>query len=240
MIVSISLDPRTRSIDVHGRRAISALLATVPEKSWDTFKTKVVRYLLDMCNESSSTMTDEYETVALKETVVEWMPCFGLREQDLRMTLAAMYVISIRHLLPIQAKPLKASSAEMIKIISKFARCDEISVVNRRRDVVEHLSDVRICGETDAREVWCVLSAVHLIDIVLNGGGVLEAEETSPDGGLMIFMRFLSRKVVKSYRTSLSTLRTTLMAVKTRYERDGQVSREALAAAREAIYEVSE
>ena len=103
---------------------------------------------------------------------------------------------------------------------------------------MEHLDKVSIQGDTDAKEIWCVMVAMDLVDIVLNGGFVLEEEEDMVDGGLRLFTRFLARKVAKSSRDSLNELRTKMFSVKTRYERVGESARQSLAAAREAVYSI--
>ena len=180
----------------------------------------------------------DYDSAAAKVRIVEWLPCSNDRERDLRDLLAAVSTLAIRHLLPIDKAMSKASTTEISKFISLTSSDDVKSVIERRIQAVEILSRTRVGQTTDAREVWCVLSAIHLVDIVLNGGKVFEQEEDMVEGGLKNFMRFLSRKVLKSYRRSLSTLRTRLMAIKTKYERAHHVSMAALTAAKESVYDV--
>ena len=79
---------------------------------------------------------------------------------------------------------------------------------------------------------------MDLVDVVLRGGVVIEAEESRVDGGLLLFTRFLQRKVARSGRRSLSALRTNLYAMKTRYERLAHVCRENMANAKDSVYEL--
>ena len=239
MLASFAVDPRTRALDVHVKRAATSLFAAVPSATWSSFKTKAIRYLLDVTEITGITGDDiDYDSAAAKVRIVEWLPCSNDRERDLRDSLAAVSTLAIRHLLPIDKAMSKASTTEISKFISLTSSDDVKSVIERRIQAVEILSRTRVGQTTDAREVWCVLSAIHLVDIVLNGGKVFEQEEDMVEGGLKNFMRFLSRKVLKSYRRSLSTLRTRLMAIKTKYERAHHVSMAALTAAKESVYDV--
>jgi hypothetical protein len=79
---------------------------------------------------------------------------------------------------------------------------------------------------------------MDLVDITLNGGRVIEAEENDPESGLQVFTRFLSRKVAKSNRRSLGEFRTKLTAMGTRYERAVKEHHKVLAARKESIYAV--
>jgi len=236
ILASFAVDPRSRPLDVHVKRAATSLLATVPSSTWSVFKTKAIRYLLDVTEITADDI--DYDSAAAKVRIVEWLPCSNDRERDLRDSLAAVSTLAIRHLLPIDKEMSKASTTEISKFISLTSNDDVKSVIERRIQAVEILSRTRVGQTTDAREVWCVLSAIHLVDVVLNGGKVFEQEEDMVEGGLKNFMRFLSRKVLKSYRRSLSTLRTRLMAIKTRYERAHHVSMAALSAAKESVYDV--
>lgn len=236
ILASFAVDPRSRPLDVHVKRAATSLFAAVPSATWSSFKTKAIRYLLEVTEITGDGI--DYDSAATKVRIVEWLPCSNDRERDLRDLLAAVSMLAIRHLLPIDKTMSKASTTEISKFIS-LTSCDDVkSVIERRIQAVEILSRTRVCQTTDAREVWCVLSAIHLVDIVLNGGKVFEQEEDMVEGGLKNFMRFLSRKMHKSYRRSLSTLRTRLMAIKTKYERAHHVSMAALTAAKESVYDV--
>ena len=110
------------------------------------------------------------------------------------------------------------ASLELNKTIQKIVKDDKKSIIRRRREVMEHLDKVSIQGDTDAKEIWCIMVTMDLVDIVLNGGFVLEEEEDMVDGGLRLFTRFLARKVAKSSRDSLNELRTKMFSVKTRSE----------------------
>ena len=236
ILASFAVDPRSRPLDVHVKRAATSLFAAVPSATWSSFKTKAIRYLLEVTEITGDGI--DYDSAAAKVRIVEWLPCSNDRERDLRDLLAAVSTLAIRHLLPIDKTMSKASTTEISKFISLTSSDDVKSVIERRIQAVEILSRTRVSQTTDAREVWCVLSAIHLVDIVLNGGKVFEQEEDMVEGGLKNFMRFLSRKVLKSYRRSLSTLRTRLMAIKTKYERAHHVSMAALTAAKESVYDV--
>lgn len=236
ILASFAVDPRSRPLDVHVKRAATSLFAAVPSATWSSFKTKAIRYLLEVTEITGDDI--DYDSAAAKVRIVEWLPCSNDRERDLRDSLAAVSTLAIRHLLPIDKTMSKASTTEISKFISLTSSDDVKSVIERRIQAVEILSRTRVGQTTDAREVWCVLSAIHLVDVVLNGGKVFEQEEDMVEGGLKNFMRFLSRKVLKSYRRSLSTLRTRLMAIKTKYERAHHVSMAALTAAKESVYDV--
>lgn len=240
MCAGIELDSRARALDTVLENAAAALIASVPAKSWDTFKAKAVRYLLDVAMEQAAATENEHENMAAYARVVRWLPSVTSREKELQRVLAAASAVAIRHLLPIpdDVKPKKISPAEIAKMIPKISCEDEASIIARRREAVKYLSNVKIHDETPAPEVWSVVAAMDLVDFVLNGGLVIEAEESLVDGGLLLFMRFLQRKTIKSHRRSLSALRTKLYAVKTRYERASHVCRTALEAKKDSVYDV--
>ena len=240
MLASICVDGRGIALGSMIDKAAAALMASVPPKAWDVFKSKVVKYLVEISNEAAVN-SDGYSTMGMFVKIVHWLPCLTDREKDLRDALAAASVVSLRHLLPSaknKPKPKKVASLELNKTIQKIVKDDKKSIIRRRREVMEHLDKVSIQGDTDAKEIWCVMVAMDLVDIVLNGGFVLEEEEDMVDGGLRLFTRFLARKVAKSSRDSLNELRTKMFSVKTRYERVGESARQSLAAAREAVYSI--
>ena len=240
MYAGIELDSRAIALDVVLRRATSALLASVPKKSWDSFKVKAIRYLLDVVVEESTASGTEFENVGMCLRLVRWLPGMTLREKDLRAALAAAGVACVRHLLPLPAseKPKKITSAEKNKLVTQLARDDESSIMLRRSEASKHLCEVRVNDETPAQEIYIIAATMDLVDVVLRGGVVIEAEESRVDGGLLLFTRFLQRKVARSGRRSLSALRTNLYAMKTRYERLAHVCRENMANAKDSVYEL--
>jgi len=240
MLASICVDERGIALGSMIDKAAAALMASVPPKAWDVFKSKVVKYLVEISNEAALN-SDGYSTMEMFVKIVHWLPCLTDREKDLRDALAATSVVSLRHLLPSaknKPKPKKVASLELNKTIQKIVKDDKKSIIRRRREVMEHLDKVSIQGDTDAKEIWCIMVTMDLVDIVLNGGFVLEEEDDMVDGGLRLFTRFLARKVAKSSRDSLNELRTKMFSVKTRYERVGESARQSLAAAREAVYSI--
>ena len=247
MFVSMAIDSRAQALGWVLQDAAAALLASVPQKSWDTFKSKAIRYLLEISSniDSNATEEDEYANVGVYARVVQWLPNLTSRDRDLRDALAAASAVSIRHLLPfakstasVGKKPKRITPAELMKIIPKLARDDAQSVIARRRAAMEHLSDVVVRQDTPAKEVWSVIVCMDLVHITLNGGRVVDDEENDPEGGLQLFTRFLSRKVSKSNRRSLGELRTKLYAMGTRYERAVKEHDKRSAARKESIYAV--
>jgi hypothetical protein len=247
MFVSIAIDYRAQALGWVLQDAAAALLASVPQKSWDTFKSKAIRYLLEISSniDSNATEEDEYANVGVYARVVQWLPNLTSRDRDLRDALAAASAVSIRHLLPfakstasVGKKPKRITPAELMKIIPKLARDDAQSVIARRRAAMEHLSDVVVRQDTPAKEVWSVIVCMDLVDVTLNGGRVVDAEENDPEGGLQLFTRFLSRKVSKSNRRSLGELRTKLFSMGTRYERAVKEHDKRAVARKESIYAV--
>lgn len=243
MCAGIELDSRARALDAVLENATAALIASVPNESWHTFKAKAMRYLLDVAMEQAVATDNEYENMAAYVRIVSWLPSSTSRERDLQRALAAAAVVAIRHLLPLpdDIKPKKISSAELAKTINKCSHEDEASVIARRREAVKYLSDVTVREDTPAPEVWSVVAAMDLVDFVLDGGLVIEAEESLVDGGLLLYMKFLQRssqRKLKSDRRSLSALRTKVLAVKTRYEHSLHVCRAEFEAKRDSVYEV--
>ena len=240
MLASISVDGRGVALGSLIDKAAAALMASVPPDAWGVFKSKVVKYLVEISNEVAAN-SDGYSTMGMYVNIVHWLPCLTDREKDLRDSLAAASVISLRHLLPFannKPKPKKVAPLELNKTIQKIVQNDKKSIMRRRREVMEHLGTVSIQLDTDAKEIWCIMVTMDLVDVVLNGGLVLEEEEDMVEGGLLLFTRFLARKVGKSSRESLNELRTKMFSVKTRYERVGESGRQSLAAAKEAVYSI--
>ena len=226
---SIAIDPRTRALDAVLDQAAAALLACIPNEQWSAFKANSVKRLTELTRE------DEY---AIKLRITQWLPCTTNRERDMRDALAAAAIVSLQHTIPRAdgktIKPVKLTES----LASKIARDDAQSILNRRRDAAEQIADARLDSKLPASDVWRLVYVMDLVDIVLNGGVVIEGEDISPEGGLERFMQFLSTKLPRTFRPSLSALKTKLWAVKTRYERVGDVTRAAIQAAKDAVYQV--
>jgi len=226
---SIAIDPRTRALDVVVEQAAASLLACISDAQWPAFKANAVKRLTELTGE------DEY---AIKLRITQWLPCTTHRERDMRDALAAAAIVSLQHKIPRadgkKTKPVKLTA----KLASDISRDDAQSILNRRRDAAEQIADARLDSKLEAPDVWRLVYVMDLVDIVLNGGIVIEGEDLFPEGGLERFMQFLSTKLPRTFRPSLSALKTKLWAVKTRYERIGDVTRAAIQAAKDAVYQV--
>jgi hypothetical protein len=226
---SIAIDPRTRALDVVVEQAAASLLACISDAQWPAFKANAVKRLTELTGE------DEY---AIKLRITQWLPCTTHRERDMRDALAAAAIVSLQHKIP-RADGKKTKAVKLTaKLASDISRDDAQSILNRRRDAAEQIADARLDSKLEAPDVWRLVYVMDLVDIVLNGGIVIEGEDLFPEGGLERFMQFLSTKLPRTFRPSLSALKTKLWAVKTRYERIGDVTRAAIQAAKDAVYQV--
>ncbi len=226
---SIAIDPRTRALDVVVEQAAASLLACISDAQWPAFKANAVKRLTELTGE------DEY---AIKLRITQWLPCTTHRERDMRDALAAAAIVSLQHKIP-RADGKKTKAVKLTaKLASDISRDDAQSILNRRRDAAEQIADARLDSKLEAPDVWRLVYVMDLVDIVLNGGIVIEGEDLFPEGGLERFMQFLSTKLPRTFRPSLSVLKTKLWAVKTRYERIGDVTRAAIQAAKDAVYQV--
>jgi len=229
LYASIVIDPRTRALDVVVEQAAASLLACISDAQWSAFKANAVKRLTELTGE------DEY---AIKLRITQWLPCTTHRERDMRDALAAAAIVSLQHKIPRadgkKTEPVKLTA----KLASDISRDDAQSILNRRRDAAEQIADARLDSKLEAPDVWRLVYVMDLVDIVLNGGIVIEGEDLFPEGGLERFMQFLSTKLPRTFRPSLSALKTKLWAVKTRYERIGDVTRAAIQAAKDAVYHV--
>ena len=226
---SIAIDPRTRALDVVVEQAAASLLACISDAQWPAFKANAVKRLTELTGE------DEY---AIKLRITQWLPCTTHRERDMRDALAAAAIVSLQHKIP-RADGKKTKAVKLTaKLASDISRDDAQSILNRRRDAAEQIADARLDSKLEAPDVWRLVYVMDLVDIVLNGGVVIEGEDLFPEGGLERFMQFLSTKLPRTFRPSLSALKTKIWAVKTRYERIGDVTRAAIQAAKDAVYQV--
>ena len=229
ILASIAIDPRTRALDVVVEQTAAALMASIPDKQWMIFKAQAVKRLAALMDD------DEY---GVKVYVARWLPCATDREVDLRDAISAGLIMTLQHHIA-RADGKKLTPIKLTdKLASEIAQSDAASILKRRSAAAAQLADARVDAKLDPPEVWRLIYVMDLVDIVLNGGVVIEGEELSPEGGLELFMRFLSKKLPRTFRPSLSALKTKMWAVKTRYERIGDVTRAAIKGAKEAMHQV--